>query len=66
MKTTDNRHYYADDNKVLVRISDDFIMGTGLDLGVEDSIDNYREDPMPEGYTEPGMEKEINKFEENE
>ena len=56
MRTGDNRLYLADEGKVLVRIEDGFIMGTGLSLGDSDSIDNYREDDMPEGYTEPWME----------
>lgn len=52
MRTEDSKHYYADEGKVFVRISDDFIMGTGMDMGDEDSIENYREDDMPEGYNE--------------
>ena len=52
MRTEDNKHYYADEGKVFVRISDEFIMGTGMDMGDEDSIENYREDDMPEGYNE--------------
>ena len=52
MRTEDNKHYYADEGKVFVRISDEFIMGTGMDMGDEDSIENYREDDMPEGYAE--------------
>jgi hypothetical protein len=35
--------YEADDGKMFVRISDGLIMGDGLDLGVEDTIDNYEE-----------------------
>jgi hypothetical protein len=35
--------YEADDGKMFVRISDGSIMGDGLDLGVEDTIDNYEE-----------------------
>lgn len=35
--------YEADDGKMLVRKSDGKIMGDGVDLGVDDSIDNYEE-----------------------
>ena len=35
--------YEADDGKMLVRKSDGQIMGDGIDLGVDDSIDNYEE-----------------------
>ena len=60
MKTENNRQYIADEGKVLVRKNDGFIMGTGLDLGINDSIDNYEEQDMPEGYSEN------NEIEENE
>lgn len=50
MKKVDNRHYCAEEGKVLVRISDNLIMGTGIDLGNNDSIENYREEEMPENY----------------
>ena len=35
--------YLADDGKMFVRKSDGFIMGDGIDMGVNDSIDNYEE-----------------------
>lgn len=39
----DKNKFYAEDGKLIVRKSDDFIMGDGIDLGSEDSIDNYEE-----------------------
>lgn len=42
------RQFDADEGKMIVRKSDGFIMGDGLDLGVSDSIDNYEE----RGFTE--------------
>ena len=63
MRTEDNKHYYADEGKVFVRISDEFIMGTGMDMGDEDSIENYREDDMPEGYSESKKKNKINRKE---
>lgn len=35
--------YEADEGRMLVRKADGFIMGDGIDLGVDDSIDNYEE-----------------------
>lgn len=35
--------YEADDGKMFVRLSDGKIMGDGIDLGADDSIDNYEE-----------------------
>ena len=44
MKHKDNsRMYKADDGKMLVRKSDGKIMGDGVSLGRNDSIDNYEE-----------------------
>lgn len=44
MKHTDGTSLYeADDGKMIVRKSDDAIMGDGIDLGVADTIDNYEE-----------------------
>ena len=52
MKTKDNINYFCDENKVFIRKSDNFIMGTGLSLGENDSIDNYEEVDKPEDYKE--------------
>lgn len=38
----DNK-YKAKEGKLIVRISDDFIMGPEIDLGSADSIENYEE-----------------------
>lgn len=51
--------YLADENKVFKRISDGFIMGWGMDLGVDDDINNYEEIDAPEGYIDKRI-KEIN------
>ena len=49
MKHKENsRMYKADDGKMLVRKSDGKIMGDGISLGRNDSIDNYEE----RGFTE--------------
>lgn len=50
MTTEDNKLYKCDENKVFMRKSDGFIMGSGLDLGENDSIENYEEidDPNKE------------------
>ena len=39
----DTSLYEADNGKMFVRKSDGLIMGDGIDLGVDDSIDNYEE-----------------------
>ena len=44
----DNNRYIADDGKLIVRKSDDYIMGDAIDLGTEDSIDNYTEKDFSE------------------
>ena len=51
--THEGNIYNADYGKLLIRTADDFIMGTGLDLGDNDSIDNYYERVC----TEEEMEK---------
>lgn len=43
MKQITERLYLCDEGKVFRRISDGFIMGDGLDLGDNDSIENYEE-----------------------
>lgn len=40
--------YIAEKNNVIVRISDNFVMGPGIDLGVNDSIENYTEREVTE------------------
>lgn len=39
----ENNIYTAEEGKLIVRTEDDFIMGPDIDLGSEDSIDNYEE-----------------------
>jgi len=41
--TQDNNIYTADKGKLIVRISDNYIMGDAIDLGSADSIENYEE-----------------------
>lgn len=44
MRHTDGTNLYeADEGKMIVRKADGFVMGDGIDLGVNDSIDNYEE-----------------------
>lgn len=37
------RLYEAEDGKMIIQVSDGKIMGDGIDLGVNDTIDNYDE-----------------------
>jgi len=48
MKHADNTLYLADEGKTFVRKDDAFVMGTGIDLGINDSIDNYEEVELTE------------------
>ncbi len=48
MKTTDNQHYMADKGCFIVRKSDQVIMGEAIDLGSEDVIENYEDQPYTE------------------
>ena len=50
MKTKDNINYEAESGKVFVRKSDGIVMGHGLGLCSEDSIDNYEEIDCPDEY----------------
>jgi len=43
MKKVTDRLYLCDEGKVFIRKEDGFIMGDGIDLGDNDSIDNYEE-----------------------
>lgn len=49
MKQIDNHLYFADEGKTFIRKSDGFDMGDGIDLGTNDSIDNYEEKLIEEG-----------------
>lgn len=40
--------YTAEEGKIIVRKSDNFIMGKDIDLGIDDSINNYQEIDEPE------------------
>ena len=40
--------YRASDGMTIVQKSDGFVMGTMIDLGIYDSIDNYTEVPLTE------------------
>lgn len=37
--------YTAESGKVIIRKSDNFVMGESICLGISDSIDNYTERP---------------------
>lgn len=50
MKTTDNRNYLTDEGKIFQHKDTKKIMGWGLCLGNNDSIDNYDEIDCPEEY----------------
>lgn len=43
MTQIDIHLYLADEGKTFIRKSDGFDMGDGIDLGVNDSIENYEE-----------------------
>jgi len=47
MKQTENR-FTAEDGNFIVRKSDGYIMGETIDLGTDDSIANYEEQPYTE------------------
>jgi hypothetical protein len=58
MKHKENTSIHkADDGKLIVRKSDNFIMGDSIDLGSADNIDNYEEREF--------TEEEINSFYES-
>lgn len=49
MKKQENSNLWlADEGKTFIRKSDGFVMGTGIDLGVNDSILNYEEVDLTE------------------
>lgn len=48
MKQHNDHYFTADDGKTIVRKEDQFVMGTGIDLGDNDSIDNYEEVELTE------------------
>ncbi|MBP5687804.1 MAG: hypothetical protein J6X22_04080 [Muribaculaceae bacterium] len=53
MNTIDNQHYQAEKGCFVVRKSDQVIMGEAIDLGSEDSIENYEDQPYTdESYRE--------------
>ena len=50
MKTIDEKNYLSDAGKVFINKTTQEIMGWGICLGDEDSIDNYEEVDCPEEY----------------
>jgi hypothetical protein len=65
-----NNLYSAEEGKLIVRKSDDFIMGDAIDLGSADSIENYEErdftqEEIDAFYESLGIENPNKKFEEN-
>lgn len=49
--------WLADEGKTIARKADGFVMGTGIDLGVDDAIDNYIEIALTEGNDVEGILK---------
>ena len=56
--------YLADEGKTIARKADGFVMGTGIDLGVDDSIDNYEEIDLTEENDVEGILKRKKEREE--
>ena len=50
MKATDKRSYLSDEGKVFQHKDTKMIMGWGICLGLNDTIDNYEEVDCPEEY----------------
>lgn len=50
MKTIDEKNYLSDKGKVFIHKETKDIMGWGICLGVNDSIENYDEIDCPEEY----------------
>jgi hypothetical protein len=50
MKTIDSRNYLTDEGKVFIHKDTKNIMGWGICLGENDTIDNYDEADCPEEY----------------
>ena len=50
MKTINDRQYLSDEGKVFIHKKTNEIMGWGICLGDNDSIDNYEEIDCPEEY----------------
>ena len=50
MKIIDGRNYLTDEGKVFIHKDTKNIMGWGICLGENDSIDNYEEIDCPEEY----------------
>ena len=58
MKNIENTSLYkAEDGKTIARKGDGFVMGTCIDLGDTDSIDNYEEIPLTEENDVEGILK---------
>lgn len=59
MRTEDNKLYLCDEGKIFIRKSDGDIMGDGMDLGINDSIDNYEEidDPSADSDSDSEIEE---------
>lgn len=47
MKQITDTLFYADEGKTFIRKEDGFDMGNGIDLGVDDTIENYEEVDVP-------------------
>jgi hypothetical protein len=52
MKTTDNVNYICDGGRVFRHKTEGIIMGNGLSLGENDSIENYEEIEEPKEQEE--------------
>lgn len=53
--------WLADEGKTFSRKADGFVMGTGIDLGVDDTIDNYEEIDLTEENDIEGILKRKSK-----
>lgn len=53
MKQITDTLFYADEGKTFIRKEDGFDMGNGIDLGVDDTIENYEETPIQTETDQP-------------
>ena len=64
MKTTDNVNYMCDEGKTFRHKADGIIMGNGLSLGENDSIENYEEIDDPDYKKLESQKHKRNRFKE--
>lgn len=71
MKQETDTLWYADEGKFIVRKNDNAVMGEGINIGVEDSIDNYMEreytqEEFEQFYANLGMKPPVKATKEEE